>query len=166
MNQSQRDTIIHLVAGGVAGTTGAVVTCPLEVVKTRLQSSGYTCLPNIASPETSSRHVTCKTILPSHQRRKINTITSRHATQMLAISTYGMPQTKSIGILQCLRLIIQHEGPGALFRGLGPNLIGVAPSRAIYFCAYSQAKSFFNSILKPDTALVHLLSASCAGIKI
>ncbi|GBP28409.1 Solute carrier family 25 member 36-A [Eumeta japonica] len=36
---SQWDTAIHLVAGGVAGTAGAVVTCPLEVVKTRLQSS-------------------------------------------------------------------------------------------------------------------------------
>jgi len=36
---SDRDTWIHLVAGGVGGTTGAIVTCPLEVVKTRLQSS-------------------------------------------------------------------------------------------------------------------------------
>jgi hypothetical protein len=26
-------------AGGIAGTTGAMLTCPLEVVKTRLQSS-------------------------------------------------------------------------------------------------------------------------------
>jgi len=26
-------------AGGIAGTTGALLTCPLEVVKTRLQSS-------------------------------------------------------------------------------------------------------------------------------
>ncbi|GLH03315.1 Solute carrier family 25 member 36-A, partial [Gryllus bimaculatus] len=37
----QRDTVIHLVAGGVAGTMGAIVTCPLEVVKTRLQSSTH-----------------------------------------------------------------------------------------------------------------------------
>ncbi|GLV44923.1 hypothetical protein CBL_14505 [Carabus blaptoides fortunei] len=27
---TQRDTVIHLVAGGVAGTVGAIVTCPLE----------------------------------------------------------------------------------------------------------------------------------------
>lgn len=64
------------------------------------------------------------------------------------------------------RLIIQNEGPMALFKGLGPNLVGVAPSRAIYFCAYSQAKSFFNSLLNPDTAIVHVLSASCAGISV
>ena len=35
-----RDTWLHLLAGGVGGMTGAVVTSPLEVVKTRLQSSG------------------------------------------------------------------------------------------------------------------------------
>ena len=35
----EHDTLTHLVAGGVGGTVGAVVTCPLEVVKTRLQAS-------------------------------------------------------------------------------------------------------------------------------
>lgn len=166
MSLFHRDTIIHLVAGGTAGTVGAVVTCPLEVVKTRLQSSNagfHVHVPNIASPDCNGRHVTCKTIMPSHQRRKINTITSRHINQILAISTYGMPHSKAIGLLQCIRLIVKHEGPKALFKGLGPNIVGVAPSRAIYFCAYSQAKSFFNSVLNPDTAIVHLLSASCAG---
>ncbi|XP_060785779.1 solute carrier family 25 member 36-A isoform X2 [Neoarius graeffei] len=36
---SQRDTLVHLFAGGCGGTVGAILTCPLEVVKTRLQSS-------------------------------------------------------------------------------------------------------------------------------
>uniref|UniRef100_A0A224YVN7 Mitochondrial transport n=1 Tax=Rhipicephalus zambeziensis TaxID=60191 RepID=A0A224YVN7_9ACAR len=36
---SQYDAIIHLLAGGLGGTAGAIATCPLEVVKTRLQSS-------------------------------------------------------------------------------------------------------------------------------
>ena len=39
-----RDTWHHLVAGGVGGMVGAVVTSPLEVVKTRLQSSSGTSL--------------------------------------------------------------------------------------------------------------------------
>ena len=34
----------HLIAGGVGGMVGAVVTSPLEVVKTRLQSSSGTSL--------------------------------------------------------------------------------------------------------------------------
>ncbi|XP_022199980.1 mitochondrial carrier protein Rim2 [Nilaparvata lugens] len=179
MSQSTRDTIIHLVAGGAAGTAGAVVTCPLEVVKTRLQSSSsgfhspqqpqHVCLPKIASADGCSHsHVTCKTI---QHRRRINTITPRHATQFLALSHYGRNvagaglQTNGAptGLAQCLRHIVEHEGPRALFKGLGPNLVGVAPSRAIYFCAYSQSKSSLNGVFSPDTAIVHILSASCAG---
>lgn len=29
----------------------------------------------------------------------------------------------------CFRSILEKEGPRSLFRGLGPNLVGVAPSR-------------------------------------
>lgn len=44
INQEQKPRVnpaIHFMAGGVGGTLGAIVTCPLEVVKTRLQSSIY-----------------------------------------------------------------------------------------------------------------------------
>ncbi|XP_068602474.1 solute carrier family 25 member 33 isoform X2 [Brachionichthys hirsutus] len=41
----QRDTLLHLFAGGCSGTVGAIVTCPLEVLKTRLQSSGLALRP-------------------------------------------------------------------------------------------------------------------------
>jgi len=46
------DTLIHLAAGGIGGTTGAILTCPLEVVKTRLQSSnsGFGGLPPAGRP--------------------------------------------------------------------------------------------------------------------
>lgn len=73
---------------------------------------------------------------------------------------------KTMSIMQCLKHIIQTEGPRALFKGLGPNIVGVAPSRAFYFCAYSQAKSKLNTMdqyLPPDSPIVHILSASCAG---
>lgn len=33
--------LTHLIGGGIGGTVGAIVTCPLEVVKTRLQSSHH-----------------------------------------------------------------------------------------------------------------------------
>ena len=59
-----------------------------------------------------------------------------------------------------------HEGPRGLFRGLGPNLVGVAPSRAIYFWSYSTTKKTLNRRLpKPnrDTPFVHVVSAASAG---
>lgn len=44
------------------------------------------------------------------------------------------------------RYIVNTEGSRALFKGLGPNIVGVAPSRAIYFCAYSQTKTSLSTI--------------------
>jgi hypothetical protein len=61
------------------------------------------------------------------------------------------------------RLIIEKEGPSALFKGLGPNLVGVAPSRAIYFCAYSQSKKTYNQMFPADSPIVHIFSAATAG---
>jgi solute carrier family 25 protein 33/36 len=59
---------------------------------------------------------------------------------------------------------MEVEGTKALFKGLGPNLVGVAPSRAIYFCTYSSVKSFCNeSFASPDTPWVHVCSAASAG---
>ncbi|XP_050530921.1 mitochondrial carrier protein Rim2 isoform X2 [Daktulosphaira vitifoliae] len=174
MSQNSRDTVIHLVAGGLAGTTGAVITCPLEVVKTRLQSSSSfgssTCVyvPKIATDDGGRGRMTCKTISSLH-RRRYNTLSGaggRHSsTQILTFSQCGVGSqtTKSMGLVECLRHIVKTEGPKALFKGLVPNIVGVAPSRAIYFGAYSQSKKFFNNVLNPDTPIVHVLSASSAG---
>lgn len=67
---------------------------------------------------------------------------------------------------QILAQIPKVEGYRALFKGLGPNLIGVVPARAINFWAYGNGKrvissTFFNG---EENSLVHLLSAASAGI--
>lgn len=63
---------------------------------------------------------------------------------------WTIPHTSTIlyvlYFLTSTRYIVQNEGPRALFKGLGPNLVGVAPSRAIYFCTYSQTKNSLNSL--------------------
>ena len=64
------------------------------------------------------------------------------------------------------RYIKRTEGIRGLYKGLGPNIVGVAPSRAIYFWAYSTAKKYVNSSLPKrnrDTPLVHVLAAGMAG---
>jgi hypothetical protein len=88
---------------------------------------------------------------------------SSYSKLHLTVKTFLNTELKEHSHLFTCRHIVENEGPRALFKGLGPNLVGVAPSRAIYFCAYSQAKGFFNSVLSPDTAIVHVCSASCAG---
>ncbi|KAI5637565.1 mitochondrial carrier protein domain-containing protein [Phthorimaea operculella] len=177
---SQRDTAIHLVAGGVAGTAGAVVTCPLEVVKTRLQSSKGLGAPGNPPPSdaTTTKRVCSK--IPKHQeakwgyRRTMGAMFaySKQADRMLMTYNCQVQQCARAGharpvsrmsLIQCIRHIVQTEGTKALFKGLGPNIVGVAPSRAIYFCTYSQAKAILNQNIPPDTPIVHLSAASAAG---
>uniref|UniRef100_A0A8C9AYC2 Solute carrier family 25 member 36 n=1 Tax=Phocoena sinus TaxID=42100 RepID=A0A8C9AYC2_PHOSS len=68
----------------------------------------------------------------------------------------------SPGPLHCLKVILEKEGPHPLFRGLGPDLVGVAPSRAIYFAAYSNCKEKLNGLFDPDSTQVHMISAAMA----
>ncbi|KAI7809149.1 solute carrier family 25 member 36-A [Triplophysa rosa] len=128
---NQRDTLVHLFAGGCGGTVGAILTCPLEVVKTRLQSSSVTLYIS--------------------------------EVQLSTVNGASVARMDPPGPLHCLKLILEKEGPRSLFRGLGPNLVGVAPSRAIYFAAYSTAKEKLNNVFVPDSTQVHMLSAGLAG---
>uniref|UniRef100_A0A671N0V0 Solute carrier family 25 member 36-A-like n=1 Tax=Sinocyclocheilus anshuiensis TaxID=1608454 RepID=A0A671N0V0_9TELE len=113
------------------GTVGAILTCPLEVVKTRLQSSSITlCISEV---------------------------------HLSTVNGASVARVAPPGPLHCLRLILEKEGPRSLFRGLGPNLIGVAPSRAIYFAAYSSSKERLNCVFEPDSTQVHMTSAGIAG---
>lgn len=191
MSNRERDTFIHLFAGGIAGTAGAVVTCPLEVVKTRLQSSSASFIsvpPRIVSDHVGKlssssssaaaatghnepHHLRSNSAASEHhhhsrQRVCASTLLSRRRPSILAIPQCGLSTSvQSVSIWQCLKHIVQTEGGRALFKGLGPNIVGVAPSRAIYFCAYSKAKNALNTvgIIPANSPLVHIMSASCAG---
>ncbi|VDM62216.1 unnamed protein product [Angiostrongylus costaricensis] len=118
-----REALIHFIGGAVGGTAGTCITCPLEVVKTRMQSSKGI---NPIGPSTSQGNL------------------------------YGL----------CLfSYIIKTEGFGALYKGLLPNLVGVAPSKAVYFYSYSTSKRIWNDseLFVPNSAIVHMVSAGSAG---
>ncbi|XP_064861224.1 solute carrier family 25 member 33 [Oncorhynchus nerka] len=131
------NTLLHLFAGGCSGTVGAIVTCPLEVLKTRLQSSGITLRPMF--------------------QVQLGTLNGT------GVIRPGSGTITPPGLLQVLRSILEKEGPRSLFRGLGPNLVGVAPSRAIYFAAYKKSKETFNGVFVPNSGVVHMSSAGFAA---
>ncbi|KAG0232057.1 hypothetical protein BGW42_008491 [Actinomortierella wolfii] len=121
---------VHFLAGGTGGMAGALVTSPLDVVKTRLQSSLYK-----------------------------NAIGS--TTQKGAVSVLGHIRDT------CLLLghIYTKEGPRALYKGLGPNLVGVIPARAINFATYGNGKKLYTELNHgQETTMVHLSAAATAGV--
>ena len=99
-----------LLSGGLAGTVASTITCPLEVVKTQLQSSG--------SGKTVSSVVSA---------------------------------------------VYKADGWRGFWRGLPPTLLGIIPSRATYFWAYSTSKSILTPRIGEGT-LNAVLSGAAAGI--
>ncbi|KAF9932355.1 hypothetical protein FBU30_008335 [Linnemannia zychae] len=125
---------VHFLAGGTGGMAGALVTSPLDVVKTRLQSSLYHSSKSAAGT---------------------------------AVSRSGIASVAGHIKDTCLFLgqIYSKEGPRALYKGLGPNLVGVIPARAINFATYGNGKKFYTDLNGgKETAFVHLSSAATAGV--
>ncbi|TCD69048.1 hypothetical protein EIP91_008946 [Steccherinum ochraceum] len=129
----------HFVAGGVGGMCGAIVTSPFDVVKTRLQSSLF-----------REKHTTLSIA-------GNGTLTVPHRTGLL----YNFVETGHI-----LRDIYREESPRALFKGLGPTLVGVIPARSINFFAYGNGKHVIANKFNhgEENTWVHLTAAACAGV--
>ncbi|KAB5559793.1 mitochondrial carrier domain-containing protein [Coniochaeta sp. 2T2.1] len=128
----------HFVAGGVGGMTAAALTAPLDVLKTRLQSDFY-----------------------QNQLRQSRAALGSTPMNPFRASVYHLKET-----LQILGSVHSTEGIRGLFRGLGPNLIGVVPARSINFFTYGNGKNliahYFNN--GEENAWVHLGAATVAGV--
>ena len=121
--------------------TSATLTSPLDVLKTRLQSDFY--------------------------QSQIEA--SRLARGIPHPSTVSIPRSALIHFsetFQILFTIHKIEGWRALFKGLGPNLIGVIPARAINFYTYGNGKRIISERFNDgnEAAWVHLCAAATAGI--
>ena len=113
--------------------TSAVITAPLDVLKTRLQSDFY------QSQIAASR-------------------TSRGIPPPTALSLSRSALLHFSETFQILFSIHRVEGWRALFKGLGPNLTGVVPARAINFYTYGNGKRIISQHFNGgnEAAWVHL----------
>lgn len=123
---------VHFFAGGVGGMVGAIVTCPLDVVKTRLQLDSYRTIYN-QTPKSANP------VVKGFEHFK---------------ETCGVILT-----------IYTKEGGRALFRGLGPNLVGVIPARSINFFTYGATKEVILNNFNDgkEATWIHLVAGLNAG---
>uniref|UniRef100_A0A0R3RZ89 Mitochondrial carrier protein n=1 Tax=Elaeophora elaphi TaxID=1147741 RepID=A0A0R3RZ89_9BILA len=176
-----KEAFIHFLGGALGGTVGTAITCPLEVVKTRLQSTeyAYSTLSHSHSEGTSKARIRMPLphILLSHSRMRTSanvpqklrlcyippTCAVQRNVQLFAKPGLSMQQSRSLYTF--FKQIVVNEGFSALFKGIGPNLIGVAPSKAVYFCTYSSCKRLLNSldIFVSNSAMIHMSSAATSG---
>ncbi|KAJ3821947.1 mitochondrial carrier protein RIM2 [Lentinula raphanica] len=133
----------HFVAGGLGGMCGAIVTSPFDVVKTRLQSDLFRKKHAISVVGGSNGSV-----VVGGPRASSNLL-------------YNFVETGHI-----LRDIYREESPRALFKGLGPTLVGVIPARSINFFTYGNGKQIIANTFNDgkENSYVHLCAAAIAGI--
>lgn len=122
---------------------GSIVTAPFDVVKTRLQSDLFK--PRSPVPLLSG----------------VTPVLAQPSTGGLRALLWNFVDTGLI-----LRDVYRYEGPTALFKGLGPTLVGVIPGRSINFFVYGNGKRIMADELNngQENAAVHLGAAAVAGI--
>lgn len=129
---------VHFVAGGVGGMAGAVVTCPFDVVKTRLQSD----------------------VFQSQYKSSAGALNGKGALHMVSKSLLHFRETFGI-----IGNVYKQEGFRSLFKGLGPNLVGVIPARSINFFTYGTTKDLYSKSFNDgkEAPWIHLMAAATAG---
>lgn len=112
-------------AGGLAG----VITCPLDVVKTRIQTQINP--PEAPSAEKTTTHIPSKGSIPRSSRSP-NPQAIHASSQRRPISTSSpnttLPKADAVkldtsSVMTGLRLIYRTEGIVGLFRGVGPRAV-------------------------------------------
>lgn len=119
--------------------TATIITSPLDIVKTRLQST-----------------------LNTHgDYRQMSDATPRPNSVMYWIRGVGRPVQETISIVGAIR---RNEGIFALFRGLGPNLAGFVPATALKFLLYGNTKTALVGFTGTENGWTHLSAGMVAGV--
>ncbi|WQF89380.1 Putative mitochondrial carrier protein [Colletotrichum destructivum] len=136
-NTRRTQPLIHFAAGASGGAATSLLTSPLDVLRTRLQSDLY---------EPPSR--------------------SANAGQAPRSFLNRTPLGHVFETFDILRSIKNNEGWRGLFRGIGPSLAGVVPATAIKFYVYGNTKLLAARYLdyKEDDPIVHAHAAIAAAI--
>lgn len=75
----------------------------------------------------------------------------------------ALPSNPYKGALDAVATITRTEGPLALYRGLLPTLIGIAPYAAVNFASYDILKSYIYHGDKPQNPVANLLLGGASG---
>eukprot|EP00761_Pharyngomonas_kirbyi_P004220 gb/GECH01004224.1/.p1 GENE.gb/GECH01004224.1/~~gb/GECH01004224.1/.p1 ORF type:complete len:334 (+),score=73.48 gb/GECH01004224.1/:1-1002(+) len=113
----------HIVAGSAAGATGAAISNPIDVVKTRLQTQEAVALPEHLHPAAPTN--------PSAEPPKQPSVVYR-------------------GFRDAAASIVKTEGYHGFIRGIRARMVVYAPSAAISWTTYEGVKFLLSSVYREE----------------
>ncbi|CAO1628851.1 unnamed protein product [Parajaminaea phylloscopi] len=149
------------IAGACAGLVSSIVTCPLDVVKTKLQAQASSPKAQSVSPGIPQAGAVPSSPLPAAYK-------SAQAAQATHAASVDSGERVYRGLTGTLRTIYRDDGVRGFYRGLGPTIFGYLPTWAIYFTVYDGCKDLLASRggtrqRGEEDFVNHILSALTAG---
>ena len=91
--------------------------------------------------ETTTKDLTVATRLTAGALAGMTASAATHPLDTVRLRL-AMPKHPYTGLGNALTSIVKQEGVSALYKGLGPTLVGIAPYAALNFAAYDSAKVY------------------------
>lgn len=141
---------LEIFTGATAGSMAGIITCPLDVVKTRIQTQ----ITPSDSPLLSTSHppVISKSAAPAkhstsqssgspgalHSNRSIST------SPATSLKRHSAVTLDTSSVVKGLRLIYQTEGIAGWFRGVGPRAVWTGIQSGTMFVLYQSFLRWFD----------------------
>jgi hypothetical protein len=127
---------LEIGTGASAGCLAGVITCPLDVVKTRIQTqvvpagSGF----SLSAAAQAGSHTSSTATKPTSTPQTRHISTSSPSTTM--IKPYNTATLDTSSVVTGLKIIYRTEGALGLFRGVGPRAIWTSVQSGCMFLMY------------------------------
>uniref|UniRef100_A0A0N5C3R0 Mitochondrial carrier protein n=1 Tax=Strongyloides papillosus TaxID=174720 RepID=A0A0N5C3R0_STREA len=173
------DNVIHLIGGGLGGALGATITCPLELIKVRLQSTTgikgnstkFNDVPGHSSKTSNAvkNNLSNGMTLPNFENCK-NSEKNKFYKSFSNNNNKIRGQVKRFQILRVAtaarEIMVNEGGWRSLYKGLIPLVSAVVPSKCIYFYTFHWALKNFNdsSIFIPNTVAAYMSASAVGGM--
>lgn len=156
---------LEILTGASAGGMAGVLTCPMDVVKTRIQTEldpEVVAKARGKSPTSSKTEGTlARTMTPPTHRKHRSTPASASPTQRRPISTsgpgtalkhHGLVPLDTESVYKALKIIYRTEGFAGWFRGVGPRGVWTSIQSGTMLVVYQKLLRWFdaNPLVKVD----------------
>jgi solute carrier family 25 iron transporter 28/37 len=131
--------ISYFLCAGIAGATAALITIPLDVIKTKMQTQHYFTEPVKSSGSANSSNHPISSAFKTTPKHARFFGAGKLDSWMMGTST---AEVKYKNFMSTIQKILAEEGIKGFFKGALPRMIVQAPSAAISWATYETIKHF------------------------